>query len=147
MTGKTRIAAALATASLLTGAVTVLGSGAAEASKNDFTTKCQYLSDTKEWEAVAYNTDGNYVGLALFDQDPQYGLPGDALYATDSYADGWGVIAHLSTGRTASTVGHTAGYTTPPVTGNLPENHTYSLWVEMKKGGTYISLPTCKAMS
>lgn len=147
MTGTKRIAAALAAASVLTAGITVLGGGAAHASKNDFTTKCKYLSDTKEWEAIAYNTDGNYVGLALFDQDPMYGHPGDALYATDAYADGWGVIAHLSTGRTASTVGHSAGYTTPAVTGNLPEGHTYSMWVEMEKDGTYIALPNCKAMS
>lgn len=152
MTGtRWRIGAALAAAGLLTTAVTGLGAGAAGAkpvgAKEAFSTQCGYLSDTREWQAVAYDASGHYIGQALFDQDPVGERPGDALYATDAYADGWGVIAHLSDGRTATTAGHTAGYTTPAVLGDLPEDHAYLLWVEMVKGDDSVTLASCPARS
>lgn len=147
MTGKgRRIAAALASAALLTATVTGLGSGAAQA-KTSFSTQCRHLTDTKAWQAVAYDSDGHYVGLAEFDQDPVGDRPGDALYATDAYADGWGVVAHLSTGRTASTAGHYAPYTTPAITGDLPEGAPQILWVEMVKGDVSVPLSSCPAES
>ncbi|MFF3583278.1 hypothetical protein [Streptomyces mirabilis] len=146
MARKRRIAATLAAASLLATAATILGSGTASAATS-FHTVCRHLTSPSEWEAIAYDQDNHYVGLALFDQDPYGGNPGDALYATDSYADGWGVVAHLSTGRTASTLGHSAGYTAGPVTGNLPEGNHYTIWVEMEKDGIWISLPSCDAYS
>lgn len=148
MTRTRRSVASLAAASLLTAVATMLGSGPASAA-TDFYTVCKHLTETNEWEAIAYDQDDHYVGLALFDSDPMYGSPGDALYATDSRSDGWGVVAHLSTGRTASTLGHTAGYQAGPVTGDLPEDHKYGLWVEMVHAGgdTRISLPSCDAWS
>ena len=148
MTRTRRSVASLAAASLLTAVATTLGTSPASAATS-FHTVCKHLTETNEWEAIAYDQDDHYVGLALFDSDPMYGTPGDALYATDSRSDGWGVVAHLSTGRTASTLGHTAGYTAGPVTGDLPEDHEYGLWVEMVQAGgaTRISLASCKAMS
>lgn len=147
MTGKgRRVAAALASASLLTAAVTGLASGTAQA-KTTFSTQCKHNADTKAWEAVAYDSDDHYVGMAEFDQDANGDRPGDALYATDAYGDGWGVVAHLSTGRTASTAGHPAPYTTPAITGDLPEGAPHILWVEMVRGDQSVVLPSCPAKS
>jgi hypothetical protein len=53
-----------------------------------------------------YNQNGTPVGDAEFDADPDALHPGDSIRATDSFADGWGVTAHLSTGRSISTRGH-----------------------------------------
>ncbi|WP_329475220.1 hypothetical protein OG555_26335 [Kribbella sp. NBC_01484] len=148
MTRTRRIVATLAAAASLTAAATTLGSSPASAA-TDFYTVCRHDDDKNVWQAIAYEQDDHYVGLAMFYTDPYGRNPGDALYATDSYADGWGVVAHLSTGRTASTLGHSAGYTTPPVTGDLPEDHKYGLWVEMVHAGgdTRITLPSCEAWS
>ncbi|MBO1335122.1 hypothetical protein [Streptomyces sp. VRA16 Mangrove soil] len=144
MARKMRTGALLAAATLLATAATALGSGTASAATS-FYTVCRHLSSPSEWEAIAYDQDDHYVGLALFDQDPYGSSPGDALYATDSYADGWGVVAHLSTGRTASTRGHSSPYTAGPVTGDLPEGNHYYLYVEMAKDGASWTLPSCDA--
>ncbi|MEU8028822.1 hypothetical protein [Streptomyces sp. NPDC049099] len=146
MARKRRTAASFAAVSMLALAATTLGTGTASAAPT-FTFKCVHLTSPSEWETVAYNQDGHYVGLALFDQDPYGGSPGDALYATDAESDGFWVEAHLSTGRVASTKGHTAGYTAGPVTGDLPEDHTYYLSIEMHNSEWIYSSQGCTAKS
>lgn len=147
MTGKRRrITAALAAASLLTATVTALGGGPAQA-KTVFSTQCKHAPDNSEWDAVVYDQTGRYIGEAFFDSDPVGGAPDDSLYATDAYGDGWGIVAHLSTGRTASTAGHAAPYTTPAISGDLPEQQPYLLWAELVKGDESVILPSCPAWS
>lgn len=131
---------ALAIAAVFTGVGLTWGGGQASA-EPVFHFKCQEITATKEYEAVAYDQDDHYVGLALWDSD------GDKLQATDPYADGWGVIAHLSTGRVASTRGHSAPYISPWVTGDLPENHAYTMWIEMVRGNAGTISQTCPARS
>lgn len=82
-----------------------------------------------------YYASGNLIGWGLWSKDPTNGMPGDALRATDSYRDGKGIVAHLSTGRTASTAGHVYPYTTKWATGDLPEDHTYYIWACTVKNG------------
>jgi hypothetical protein len=82
-----------------------------------------------------YYESGHLIGWGLWSKDPAEGEPGDSLRATDDYQDGKGIVAHLSTGRTASTAGHTYPYTTEWVHGDLPENHTYYIWACTVKAG------------
>ncbi|MFM9444514.1 hypothetical protein [Streptomyces acidiscabies] len=76
-----------------------------------------------------YN-DGDYAGTAQWAADPgDFGSStGDTLIASDQLADGYGIEAHLSDGRTATTRGHSAGYT-DTTTGNLDEGANRKLWV------------------
>jgi hypothetical protein len=99
-----------------------------------FHQECRYLSDTQEYESVVYDQDGHYSGMALWEKN------GDKMQAVDARSDGWWVVAHLSTGRTASTQ-----YVNPSpwATGDLPEGHTYYMWVDMEQSGAAWSLPSC----
>ncbi|WP_225848578.1 hypothetical protein [Streptomyces sp. HPF1205] len=60
---------------------------------------------------------------------------GDSLYARDSYADGFGITAYLSTGRKISTAGKPSPVTVGPATGNLPEYQPYEIWACLEKHG------------
>ncbi len=68
------------------------------------------------------------------------GSTGDTLIAYDGLPDSYGIVAHLSTGRVASTAGHDANYT-DEVSGNLPEGNPYTMWVCVVKG----SFSTCSS--
>lgn len=83
----------------------------------------------------AYWSDGTWAGYATWSQDPCDGDPGDALAASDVNPDGYGINAHLSTGRKATTAGHNSPYTSPWKTGDLPEDQTYVMWACAEKGG------------
>ncbi len=89
---------------------------------------CQYYYN------YAY-LNGVEVGYALWSRDPCGSDPGDALKAGDEYADGYGIHAYLSTGRMASTAGHSSPYESPWVTGNLPEDTAYGMNACLEKGG------------
>ena len=70
--------------------------------------------------------NGESVGSAQWFPDPSTGLPGDLLVAADSAGDTYGIEAHLSTGRIATTRGHEAPYG-DQVPGDLPEDHAYQM--------------------
>lgn len=82
---------------------------------------------------VINETWGEVAGHAIWQRDPSGGEPGDALTASDELPDGYGIEAHLSTGRVASTRGHDANYQ-ETVPGDLPEDHTYQMWVCVVQG-------------
>jgi|tagenome__1003787_1003787.scaffolds.fasta_scaffold20976185_4 hypothetical protein len=90
---------------------------------------CAYYYDNFYWD------DGSWAGYAEWSQDPCGGDPGDALSATDELADGYGINAHLSTGRVATTAGHSSPYTSKWKTGDLTEDKTYLMWTCVEKGG------------
>ncbi|MGA5503270.1 hypothetical protein [Streptomyces umbrinus] len=85
--------------------------------------------------SVRNNTEGATAGTIQWwaDPDAEAGTPGDTLVATDSLTDGYGIEAHLSTGRVASTEGHSAPYTVQDG-GNLTEGNKYTMWVCVVKG-------------
>ncbi|NEB74434.1 hypothetical protein G3I40_04190 [Streptomyces sp. SID14478] len=126
----------LVSAALAAGA----SSAGAAAADLDFHQKCASPS-AGEYESVAYDQNNHYSGLALFEAN------GDKMQAVDPRSDGYYVVAHLSTGRTASTKGH--GTYSPWATGDLPEKHTYYMYVEMvaADGLSSTSLPSCKVVS
>lgn len=123
-------------AAVLAGATVVSGTTAAHALQFQFEPSGD--GNAKVWNIAVYN-NGHYAGSANWNGDPRGATPGDALAAYDNLADGYGIVARLSTGREASTLGHTAGYFTGWVTGNLPEGHHYQMWVSIQKGTTSIS--------
>lgn len=84
---------------------------------------------------------GAYAGTGCWSQDPGGDLngdgatdPGDAIIAYDGAPDGWGIETRLSTGRVASTRGHSSPYWSPWATGNLPEGNTYTMRVCLVRG-------------
>ncbi|MFC8587720.1 hypothetical protein ACFUGD_24685 [Streptomyces sp. NPDC057217] len=82
---------------------------------------------------VSNESMGREAGQAEWWQDPSGGLPGDTLAVSDHLADGYGIEAHLSTGRVATTRGHNSPYSTYK-SGDLPEDHVYKMWVCVVKG-------------
>lgn len=120
-----RIAVSLAAA-----AVTVLtGTGAASAhsGSDNAALTASVTADGNFTYADVYRS-GNLIGWGIWSQDPTNGIPGDAMQAFDNYADGRGIVAHLSTGRTVSTAGHPKGYATEWKGGDLTEDQTYYFW-------------------
>ncbi len=93
-------------------------------------TGCQYYRLKIYWSGT-----GEYAGYALWSRDPCGSDPGDALAAGDVLADGYGINAYLSTGRSATTAGHASPYQSPWVTGDLPEDNTYVMNVCIEKSG------------
>ncbi|MFF3730332.1 hypothetical protein ACFYXM_08430 [Streptomyces sp. NPDC002476] len=81
-----------------------------------------------DFQIMVLRSDGVAIGYANWYQDPVGSQPGDALAAHDSAADGYGIEAHLSNGRVATTRGHNAPYT-DWATGDLPEGSKYTMWV------------------
>ncbi|MET7896995.1 hypothetical protein [Streptomyces mirabilis] len=136
---------------LATGSLAGAGiANAAGATTWVFHFKCgTYLRAPNKWyyEARAYNQNNTLVGYAEFNADSSGSAPDDALRATDSYGDGYAVIAHLSTGRHISTGGHNSPYTTAWATGNLPELTDYTIWVELAGNLESTVAPSCFAES
>ncbi|MFF4411349.1 hypothetical protein ACFYY8_02410 [Streptosporangium sp. NPDC001559] len=131
-----RVAALLTTAALLTGGSLTVGSGPASAALS-----VRFApSGTPTGFQIEVYRDGDLAGAAEWVQDPVGGSPGDTLYAYDVSADGYGIEAHLSNGRVATTRGHNAPYTDRR-SGDLPENQHYTMWVCLVKG----SSSTCSA--
>ncbi|WP_433544529.1 hypothetical protein ACQPZG_05020 (plasmid) [Streptomyces sp. CA-294286] len=73
------------------------------------------------------------AGQSEWWQDPSGSYTGDTLVASDQLADGYGIEAHLSTGRVATTRGQNSPYVAR-VTGNLPEDRKYQMRVCVVKG-------------
>ncbi|MEV4536603.1 hypothetical protein AB0J82_22735 [Asanoa sp. NPDC049518] len=95
------------------------------------------------------NEAGIEIGWAEFQADPNgFEIPGDAIRASDRYADGLGVEAWLDinpgstfqTDRIASTRGINSPYTTPYKTGNIAEGTRIGLRLCLVQGSlTYCS--------
>jgi hypothetical protein len=83
------------------------------------------------------NTEGGY---AQWNADPYNGIPGDAIRACDTTADGWGIEAWLDINRDgtidriASTRGHNAPYCTGWASGDIAEGTPVSIWAVTVKG-------------
>lgn len=125
----------MATAGLVTGAER------ASASSPSFHDECRYLG-SGEYEDIVYDQDGHYSGPALWETD------GDKTQAVDPRTDGYTVTAVFALGgaqfRRAATKGH--GAYSPWATGNLPENHKYTMG-DMDKGATGQSPGACTVKS
>ncbi|MCX4851390.1 hypothetical protein OG195_44535 (plasmid) [Streptomyces sp. NBC_01362] len=107
----------------LTGTLTAGASSASAAPSVTFKTS----GSGGDFQIAVMGSNGA-IGYANWYQDPVGSQPGDALAATDSAADGYGIEAHLSNGRVATSRGHNAPYT-DWATGDLPEGNTYTMWV------------------
>ncbi|MET8023631.1 hypothetical protein [Streptomyces avermitilis] len=103
----------------LAGAAAVTGASPAAAA--DF--RFDYLEATNgDFAISAYKTAGGVVGSGYWKKN------GDALIVMDDSTDGYSLEAHLSTGRVASTRGHTAPYT-ETVKGDLTEGKWYTMYL------------------
>ncbi|MGW3205769.1 hypothetical protein [Streptomyces sp. NPDC001135] len=124
-----RCAVMVGTAALAIGTLTT---GVNTASAADQWTYKLVEDPGKSFGVAVYN-NGKYAGMAYWHADATAGGPGDAVSASDALADGYGITAYAYTPwgtRSATTAGHSAPYTSPYTTGNLPE-------------GTYINLQAC----
>ncbi|MEU3857196.1 hypothetical protein AB0F03_07450 [Streptomyces sp. NPDC028722] len=116
--------AALTAGLLMTGA----SPAPAVAVNDDFSFSRPPLEIQGVYETLVTNeTKNKTAGYARWISD------GDKLIAHDGLADGYAIVAHLSDGRTASTQGIESP-ATGTATGDLPENHTYKMWVCAVKG-------------
>ncbi|MFC8587719.1 hypothetical protein ACFUGD_24680 [Streptomyces sp. NPDC057217] len=121
-----------AAGALLLAATTVVAGSTPAAAADSFS--FEYVETN--WGYVINVVNNNWrdaAGRAVWTRDPSASQPGDALSVNDELPDGYGIEAHLSTGRVASTRGHNAPYS-KTVTGNLPEDQRYSMWVCAVKG-------------
>ncbi|MFD3540410.1 hypothetical protein ACFWUQ_13040 [Streptomyces sp. NPDC058662] len=82
---------------------------------------------------VFNETEQEEAGSGQWWRDPAHGATGDTLAVYDDLADGYGLEAHLSTGRLASTRGQNSP-SYDIVTGDLPEDRQYEMWVCVVKG-------------
>ncbi len=121
-----RTGAVLGTAALFAGAALTAGTANAAdtADTGDLTPEVAFeasaagfssLSSMEADGSVTINVvgpGGRVVGYARWNADPQPApnIPGDALIAKDTYADGYAVEAELEDGRLASTKGHRSPY-------------------------------------
>ncbi|MFD3540408.1 hypothetical protein ACFWUQ_13030 [Streptomyces sp. NPDC058662] len=126
------LATALATLTLASTAVLTAAGPAAAVDSFTF----YYNDNTPSGNAVISvrnNSWGETAGYASWRQDPDGSLPGDALTASDTLPDGYGIEARLSTGRVASTRGQDSPYTVTK-TGDLPEGNSYTMRLCVVKG-------------
>lgn len=128
-----RVASIGAAASALAAGL-LLGAAAPQASAASFNFFTVEMSNGSAVVTVS-NGSGTTIGSGAWASDPgQVGSStGDTLIANDTFDDGYGIEAHLSTGRVASTRGHASPYT-DKATGNLPEGNTYYMTVCVVKG-------------
>ncbi|MGW0393854.1 hypothetical protein ACWDYJ_23730 [Streptomyces sp. NPDC003042] len=127
-----RATALLAATAVFTG--TALTMGASTASAAPTFTFYATPDGGKDFTIRVYN-NGKLAGGGYWTADPIAGIQtGDTLVAWDGLADGYGITAHLSTGRVASTRGSNAP-AHEAVTGNLPEGNAYNMWVCVVKDG------------
>ena len=129
---RSRLAAYAVSVSVAAGAVLSGGTAAQAAISVVF----DYGRMNLGWVIGVETSDGqNYIGEAEWFQDPSDYYPGDTLSATDFSSDGYGIEAHLTTSpqRIATTRGHAAQYT-DMVSGNLPEDTKYYMYVCVVKG-------------
>ncbi|MET8981992.1 hypothetical protein ABZX85_41000 [Streptomyces sp. NPDC004539] len=107
----------------------VLGGPASPASAAPNVYFISYTYTNGSGRIDVYN-DGDYAGTAIWAADPGSlgSSTGDTLIASDQLADGYGIEAHLSDGRIATTRGHSSPYT-DTTTGNLDEGAERKMWV------------------
>lgn len=122
----------LAATALAAGATLTSGAGSASAATITFSGSAGSGGD---YQIVALR-DGKNIGYVYWSSDPVPGLgwPGDAMSVSDTSSDGYGLEAHLSTGRVATTRGHNAPYTSPWATGDLTEGLTVGMKLCLVKG-------------
>lgn len=136
-----RLAALAVTTAAIAGVTMAAGAGSADAAAPSAGTRVTVTTAADTGISVAYVYYDNILrGTFQWSQNPSSdgSRPGDAMRVSDSYADGWGVEGDLSTGRIATTAGHSSPYTSPWKTGNLPEKNWYDFDVYLEKGGSYI---------
>lgn len=120
---KARLGATVGAAALAAGLVVTGSTPASAAGAQDVFTFTPLIPDGKSGTiSVTNETKNRGAGSAGW-----YSY-GDKLEARDLLADGYGIEAHLSTGRVATTDGHASPYTATK-TGNLPEGNSYQMWV------------------
>ncbi|WUH88740.1 hypothetical protein OG900_38560 [Streptomyces sp. NBC_00433] len=129
-----KMAGLAAAVTVLTGGVLVTGAGAADAAA-PAAQQLRVVQTTagNYTDLVIYNFNGQEMGMGQWSQDPQDGNPGDALRAYDGLADGYAIYAYLSDGRVATTSGHNSPYWSGWVGPNLPEDHTYTMTVWIRR--------------
>jgi hypothetical protein len=126
--------AAMAGAAALTAGLLAAGAGPASAAEDSFHFELQHMGSDTYINVFNDSMEGRLAGWAGWWADPgTSGEPGDTLVAYDNLADGYGIESHLSTGRTATTRGHSAKYQ-DTTSGNLPEGNHYLMWVCVVKG-------------
>ncbi|OZV81085.1 hypothetical protein CA850_13180 [Micromonospora echinospora] len=89
---------------------------------------------------LEYYEGGWILGTGEFNADPENGVPGDAIRACDTHADGAGIDVQMDinpgsiwiTDRLATTRGHNSPYCSPWMSGDIPE-------------GTVVAVRICKA--
>ncbi|MEW2490647.1 hypothetical protein [Streptomyces sp. NPDC048411] len=152
----TKTATLLPAAALCTVGVLAIGTATATAADSVVqTTSSSAVVSSGAQLSLVQTSAGNYwhlvapggAGEAIWSQDPYNGDPGDALMAYDGLADGLGIHAYLSDGRMASTAGHSSPYYSGWVTGDLPEDHWYTMKVCTEKGGSNISCVSASVQS
>lgn len=114
----------LAVLGVTVGVSLTVGMGAASAAPSVTYHALKYDGD-KSVHLLLY-ANGKYAGDVTWNADPDGVNPGDALYASDDAADGYGIIGWVndvnwSSVREASTMGHASPYFSGWKTGNLPE--------------------------
>ncbi|MFJ4848344.1 MULTISPECIES: hypothetical protein [unclassified Streptomyces] len=118
---RNRVVTLLAATALVGG--TSLTLGATNAAAANFTFSKSAVSSSGSFTIAAYN-NGTYAGLMEWNADPVDDNPGDAFRVSDWLGDGFGMEARMvdpSTGRSATTRGHDAKYTSGWNSGNLDE--------------------------
>lgn len=111
----------------------VAGAGPA-AAEDSFSFGYADITGSKDYViTVNNNTWHETAGHGIWRADPSGGSTGDTLIADDILPDGYGIEAHLSDGRIATTRGHSANYS-DETSGNLTENTTWQMWVCVVKG-------------
>ena len=118
---RNRVVTLLAASALFVGGSVTLG--ATNAAAADWTFKKSAVSSNGSFTIAAYKS-GTYAGVMVWNADPSGSIPGDAFQVVDRLGDGWGMEAsmiHPTTGRVATTRGHSAVYFSPWNSGNLTE--------------------------
>lgn len=120
-----RPVALITSAALLAGGTLIAGASSSAAAGN--------------MVGLIYEDHQVYRGKWSWSSDPSDGKPGDAFRVTDDVADGWGIEGDLNATpiRVATTQGHSAPYTSPWASGDLPEDKDYELDIWIMKNGTY----------
>ncbi|MFD7720428.1 hypothetical protein [Streptomyces sp. NPDC059814] len=91
--------------------------------------------------AAPKTIEATFGGYGGWNPDPYSGIPGDAIRACDTTADGWGIEVKLDIGRdgtwdrTVSTRGHNSPYCSPWKSGNIKEGTPVSIQVANVDGG------------
>ncbi|MFF3499273.1 hypothetical protein [Streptomyces sp. NPDC003247] len=90
---------------------------------------------------VTINAAGG-AGYGTWNADPDGSIPGDAIRACDTKADGWGVETALDydfdtvPDRIVDTRGHAAGYCSGWLGGDLKEGRTVRMYVTPVQGSS-----------